>query len=208
MAFGTLDFRAGFVHASSMASESEPSNATYQKIGALCVAWAYLEMQTEKAMRGLLALTEPQTKMFVWGIKVTDRCARLKEAAKGKITGDELRDFNLLCTQISQTADERNVIVHGLVHAAVKRPSSIPNDGVLSAHNKLPEEIIAQVPCWTVFQGTGKGKNYPISTTAVETVLSKIQTLADRLRKFNTAHQFNYNPSVGDQIEANWPSPL
>jgi hypothetical protein len=73
-----------------MTNKPEPSEITYQKIGALCVAWAFLEMQTEIALRGMLGLNDSQTKVLVWNLKLTDRCAKLKSIAKERLSGLEL----------------------------------------------------------------------------------------------------------------------
>jgi hypothetical protein len=191
-----------------MTNKPEPSEITYQKIGALCVAWAFLEMQTEIALRGMLGLNDSQTKVLVWNLKLTDRCAKLKSIAKERLSGLELEELDTLCTKIAKTADDHNIIIHGIVHAAIYHPKQLPPEGFTTIHDALHEQKVVQVPCWTIFQGNGKGKNFPISSDAVEVVCSKVKTLGFSLKEFNKRNNFKFSPMLSDHVERDWPKPL
>jgi len=79
-------------------------------------------MQTERSIRGLFKFEEMQTRQFVWNLGVPDRCHKMKVAAKDALSTKEYQEFEMLCNAISKTADDRNMIVHGFVHAKLKVP--------------------------------------------------------------------------------------
>lgn len=79
----------------------------------------------------------------------------------------------------------RNIIVHGLIHKS---------------------DI--QRPCWTVFRGIGKGKNFPASVEAATIVAGNIHKLAFELSEFNARHQYKQVNPTSERIESGWPRPL
>jgi hypothetical protein len=84
-----------------------------------------------------------------------------------------------------KAATDRNIIVHGLVHAAIITGADIDRSTINIPLKDARLEQLSRVPCWTVFMGEGKEKNYQVSTEAVSIVLDNIQKLGVDLREFN-----------------------
>ena len=62
-------------------------------------------------------------------------------------------------------------------------------------------------PAWTIFRGSEAGKNFPISTEAVEIVRTNIQALGKKVSDFNSKQ--GYSETDGsDVVESDWPRPL
>ena len=65
-----------------------------------------------------------------------------------------------------------------------------------------------RVPSWTVTRGPAAGKNFPVSTKAVETVRLNVQKLAERLARFNAKFGYAKTVTPMPEVEKDWPRPL
>ncbi len=193
------------LHISGTPPNSEPSEATYIEIGRLCSAWSFLEAVAETTLWGLLNVEERLGKIFTWQLDLRKRWEMILEHAPAKVDAvalDELRALNRLITIASR---DRNIVVHGIVHAqaAIDISSARTNIQVPAG----ADITWIRVPCWTVFKGADKGKNFPISTDAVRVVRTNVQKIAHRLRAFNAQHHFSDNFTANKEIETGWPKP-
>ena len=181
----------------------QPAAATLEEIGRLCAAWSYLEGRTEQLVWGLLNLKPEAGRKLTWELDMKRRWALVtKHAAKKHSLPDieMLKQYNKDAATIAQ---DRNIIVHGLMHAAAI--SRIPGK---TADLSTEEVEYVRVPCWTVFRGGDAGKNYPVSANAVKLVRENIQRLGKKVTEFN--FRFNYlgTSDHNKEIEEGWPAPI
>jgi hypothetical protein len=186
-----------------LVAPSEPSIETFQEIGRLC----FLELQTELTLVGLLSLNERQTRTFVWRMGITDRWKTLVNVADEALPKEDAETLRTIGKQITKCGNDRNIIVHGLVHASAKLKPDQKQLKIIP-HEGIGTDQLVRVPCWTVFMGEGKGKNYPIAKEAVSIVIKNIQKFANQLAKFNEAHNFRINSLRSETIEKDSPKLL
>ncbi|MDO8398415.1 MAG: hypothetical protein Q7T45_11415 [Bradyrhizobium sp.] len=156
----------------------------FEEVGRLCVSWSFLEVVTEAAIWGLLDIDDTLAPLITWNKDLEQRGKLIVEHGTLKHPSEEeaLKKFN---TGLRAVIQDRNIIVHGAVHKNESRP-----------------------PCWTVWRGVGKGKNFPTSSDAAHIVRTNIDKLADQLRAFNARHNYGRTSRLSDQIENDWPKPL
>jgi hypothetical protein len=186
----------------------EPTPQTYQQIGALCAAWSYLEMQTEKTLRGLLKMDERLARIFIWRLGMRERCSLIKQEASNSLSEENAETLKDIIYNIQISATDRNIIIHGLMHATLEIPSHVDKTKIsipVGATEPIP---FARIPCWTIFMGEGKGKSYAVSTEAVSIVLENISKLGTLLRNFNTENGFTQYSEMNNFIEKDWPKRL
>lgn len=184
----------------------EPTNETLIEIGRLCGAWSFLESVSEQTIWGLIGAD------LEIGSMITDRLDLrlrweliLKHAAKKHTETDvsELRNIN---KDITTATRDRNIIIHGIMHAMViKKPTPLQYGEAVQ-----PEDLlnVLRVPCWTIFKGVDAGKNFPVSSKAVETVRVNIQKIGKRTVAFNKRHQYFGKIRPEAPVETGWPTPL
>ena len=109
---------------------------------------------------------------------------------------------------ITNVSRDRNIIVHGLIHAELITPEPRPERGTVIPGGLIPSFPFSKQPCWTIFKGEDKGKSFPVSVEAVRIVLSNIDILAEKLQKFNKSNGYKIVSAISGDVEANWPKPL
>lgn len=149
----------------------EPTSETFQKMGALCVAWSYLEMETERTLLGILKLDHEQARIFVWRMGMRQRWQMIVEECDTFLSSSNVAFLKAINKKIVVIMKDRNIIVHGLIHASAfkERPSGTQ----LSIKSVTPEDITT--PCWTIFMGDGAGKRYAVSSESVSIVLENVR---------------------------------
>jgi hypothetical protein len=138
------------------------------EIRRLCMAWAFLERVTERTIWGILDVDEKIGPVITYRLDMRGRWALLMDWAPRKHIGADLKELSEVNADVGTVNTDRNRIVHGIVHALAETNLQVPPPSSI-----LPTENIVgfvRVPCWTVTRGPGAGKNFPISTKAVETV--------------------------------------
>jgi hypothetical protein len=169
----------------------EPNPSTMAEVGALCGAWAFLEIVTEQAIWGILKLDRTLGIHVTWRLDMKMRWELLLKVAAEHLPaeGDFLRKTNKHVTTCTR---DRNIIVHGVIHALLE--------------NGDPSKPVA---FWTVFRGADAGKKFPVSTSAVRIVRENVQKLGNDMQAFNQRDNFNARTSLeGGPAESNWPTPL
>ncbi|GAC1339746.1 MAG: hypothetical protein NVSMB18_08570 [Acetobacteraceae bacterium] len=91
---------------------------------------------------------------------------------------------------IDTVARDRNIIVHGVIHKRL-----FPNGRATPAY-------------WTIHMGVDAGKNFPISTSAVQLVRSNIIRLEREIMAFNESHGFAGHSLDLTGVEVGWPEPI
>jgi hypothetical protein len=187
--------------------EREPTAKTMEEIGRLCGAWSYLELVTEVTLWGILEVDAKIGPVITYRLDMRGRWSLLMEWAPRKHATADLQELSNINTDVTTVNTDRNIIVHGIVHALAKTNlgANPPPYTVLDAENITEFE---RVPCWTVSRGSAAGKNFPLSSGAVETVRLNIQKVGRRVATFNA--RFGYVKTVTPMpgIEVGWPKPL
>jgi hypothetical protein len=180
----------------------EPTPETYQKMGALCVAWSYLEMETEKTLLGIMSLSQELARIFVWRLGMRQRWQLIVSEGDTFLQSSDVSALKAINKKIEVVMRDRNIIIHGIVHAYKKNFT-----GSFMSMDELTSEHITP-PCWTIFMGEGAGKRYPVSTSAVSTVLQNVQKVGEELMIINKRLDFKTSTEINSEIEHNWPKPL
>jgi hypothetical protein len=186
-----------------MADDPEPSAGTMEEMGRLCGAWSFLELQTEMAIWGILGVADKLGPVITSRLDMRGRWQLLLEWAPRKHKPKELEELRLLNSDVTNVNVDRNIIVHGLVHAVGRRKDG----GVI--HGVDPKDIeYDREPCWTISRGPQAGKNFPVSKKAVEIVRVNIQTVGHKLRKFNARFGYTHKVTPMPEVEKGWPKPI
>jgi hypothetical protein len=186
----------------------EPSLETLAEIGRLCSAWSFLEAVTEHTLWGILKADER------WGKIVSDRLdlqgfwQQILKYAPEAVSSTDLAELKSINKDVVTVTHDRNIIAHGRVHTMVRLPpgSQSPIYTVLGPVGASYDFI--RIPCWTIFKGASAGKNFPISTKAVEIVRCNVQKVADRVKDFNRRFGHFKGRLPGEDIVTAWPTPL
>jgi hypothetical protein len=168
----------------------EPNQETMATIGSLCGAWAYLEIVTEQAIWGILKLDVKLGQHITWRLDMKMRWELLLRIADEHLPQESefLRKLN---KHVKTCTRDRNVIVHGIIHA------------LLEAGDPTKPRAF-----WSVFRGADANKKFPVSTNAVVTVRNNLQRLGREMSDFNMRHNFPDTSLGGGFAEENWPKPL
>jgi hypothetical protein len=184
----------------------EPSLETYQEIGRLCAAWAYLEMRSEQTLWGILSLNPALARAFVWRMPLLQRWQAIVREAKGALSEIEFMVLKEIGRRINLISKDRNIIVHGVVHATVGAREKLPSGSIVGDDENPPS--FSRIPCWTIFIGDDAGKSFPVSKGAVEIVRTNIQQVAAEVVAFNQGKGFTTGTIVEDVVRVDWPKPL
>jgi hypothetical protein len=186
----------------------EPSPQTYEQIGRLSSAWSYLEAVTDQTIWGILHLDDRLGPLITSRLDMRGRWDLILEWAPRKHSaGDvkELRDINI---DIRTVNVDRNIIVHGIIHAMVNIPGRKPAPPYTIAGKTGDNIPFVRAPCWTVSRGAEAGKNFPVSTQAVDIVCQNIQSIGERVQEFNKRFSYYKMVTPMPDVEKNWPKPL
>lgn len=182
---------------------SEPSNETYAAIGHLCVAWSYVEMQSERVLWGILGLNADLAEAFVWRMGLLQRWQMIVREARKKFAEEEVNELKAMKKLIDTSQRDRNIVVHGVVHAMARLPEK-PKSGAFIGTIDSPPPF-ERVPCWTIYMGDDAGKNFPVSTNAVKTIIGNVEKIQKLLDAYIARKDFTSGTPLADAIEENWP---
>ena len=185
---------------------NEPSDATYAAVGQLCVAWSYVEMLSEKTLWGILGLNVEQGRAFVWRMQLASRWQMIVKEAARKFDKADVAELRAIKKMVDVTQRDRNVVVHGVVHAMATvqyRPE--PGTMLGTASERL---AFKRIPCWTIYMGDEAGKNFPISTTAVHLITANIMKIQKSIQEYNLRSGFTSGTPAAETVEENWPKRL
>jgi hypothetical protein len=185
----------------------EPTPETFMEMGQLCSSWSYLEAVTEEVLWGILDADQRLGPLITWRLDMRSRWQLILEHAPKKHGAKEMEELRSINKHLRTVTRDRNIIVHGLVHATLNLREPRPPRGQPAGHLMIPENLM-RIPCWTVFRGAEAGKNFPISTKAAKTVKENIGALARRVENFNARHGYPAGTPTNETIEADWPKPL
>jgi hypothetical protein len=181
----------------------EPLPATMEEIGRLCAAWSMLELRTEQTIWGILEVEDKIGPIITSRLDMRGRWQLILEWAPRKHSLTEVQELRTIDADVATVNVDRNIIVHGLIHASGRQKQPTPTTGI-------PAEDVdfSRVPCWTIARGPQAGKNFKVSKTAVEVVRTNIQNIGKRVFKFN--ERFGYMKTVTPQpdYEFDWPKPI
>jgi hypothetical protein len=186
----------------------EPSSETMAEIGRLCGAWAFLEGVTERTVWGILNVDEKIGPVITYRLDMRGRWSLLMDWAPRKHVGADLKELSELNADVATVNTDRNIIVHGIIHASAETNLQVNK---LSPNSIVGTENIirfARAPCWTVTRGPSAGRNFPVSTKAVETVRLNVQKLGERVAKFNAKFGYIKTVTPMPEVEKDWPKPL
>lgn len=173
-------------------------NEVFESIGRLCAAWSYLEFATEKMIWGIVGVDEMAGRNLTWGLDLRQRWQKIMTEAPKKHSDEEFNVISEINQQILLLAKDRNIIVHGLVHASVINPV-IKNGVVIGGE-------LDRVPAWSIFRGEDGGKSFPVSLNGVQTVISNIQKTTAQIADFNEHHNYTTKTTPSEELQKNWPA--
>ena len=166
-------------------------------------------MQTERTLYGLLDLNQKLARIFIWKTGIRERCTLIRNEASNVLKPDEAKGLDSIVKLILSAGADRNIIVHGLIHAAIPMPVGITDLSKLNIPmEQAKPEMFVRPPCWTIFMGEGRGKSYPVSTKAVEIVATNIHKIGVSLKAFNDRNGYKQISERNEFIETGWPKPL
>jgi len=187
----------------------EPSSKTFEEMGRLTTAWSYLESTTEYTIWGMLGLTAELGPVVTWRLDLHQRWQLIMERAPEKHDAQAVQELKQIGQHLSTLTRDRNIIMKGVVHAKVSLPDNGEPKGygrtLANAGDPLP--FLVQ-PCWTIYRGGSKAKNYPISDHAVAIVRENVQLIASRIVDFNVRHGYKTATMPVEDVEGNWPVSL
>lgn len=158
----------------------EPSPETFEEVGRLCAAWSYLELVTEQSIWGVLEVADKLGPVITSRLDMRGRWQLLLEWAPRKHEHRDLDELRSINVDMAAVGTDRNIIVHGIIHASMALHEKPPPYTILGAAGATMP--FHRPPCWTVARGPNAGKNFPISKKAVETVRLNIQKVGKRGR--------------------------
>lgn len=164
-------------------------------------------MLSEKTLWGILGLNHKLAEAFLWRMQLSSKWQAIKREAKKTMPEQDHLTLKALGTAVDACARDRNIVVHGVVHAMAKYEGDPPPTGAIMGTAERPVEFIVQ-PCWTIFMGEDAGKNFLICPESVEIIIGNVQRVAQRILEFNVAHSFTAGTPMRDTIEEGWPKPL
>lgn len=182
----------------------EPSAETFEHVGKLCAAWAYLEHCTEQTVWGVLGAKENIGRFITWRLDMRGRWQMILENAPAKHDKEAMAELRALNKQVTAVARDRNIIVHGQVNAMLRVPQKPPRGTILT----VTKPVFVRAPCWTVYRGADAGKNFPISTKAAKLVCANIDNVSSQVTAFNLKNGYLDGSEPAETMEGDWPKPL
>jgi hypothetical protein len=188
---------------------NEPSDLTRKEIGSLCMAWAFLEFHSEATLWGITGITQPIGEIFTWRMPLRDKWNMITKVAKKNLSEDEYKELKEINRYLVQASRDRNIIVHGIVHAVVSSPvENLSYGDAVGPTEEIDPSSFVRIPCWTIFIGEDAGKNFAVSNSAVEMVRVNIQKIAQMVIDFNKKKGFTTTSQILGGVEQTWPTPL
>jgi hypothetical protein len=185
----------------------EPSPKTFEEIGKLCGAWSYLEMQSEATLWGILKIDQELGEVFTWKMGMRERWQMICREAKKRLPTEDHETLKAINKLVEVAMRDRNIVVHGLIHAKVVLPYKPPKGSPLAGGLAGPHSF-DRIPCWSIYMGEAAAKSFEVSTLAVITIRENIMKISDKVQAFNSTHSYTETTEVNDSIESGWPLPL
>ena len=186
----------------------EPSAKTRREIGRLCAAWSLLEARSEATLWGIIGADQRLGPLISARLDLRGRWQMIiDQARRYKYHEDDLRILRQINADLTPIIQDRNIVIHGLIHALVIVPEEFADR--FKQGDSLPlGTAFAREACWTVFRGSQAGKSFPVSTEAVLVIRGNIDTISNRVRVFNRAHNYTEFMGGGEDVVREWPTPL
>ena len=149
-----------------------------------------------------------------WGEIVSQRLdlegfwKQILQHAQKTLNQSDINELKTIKSEIEQVAHDRNIIVHGRVHALMHLPPGIPKEHYKTIGPVGDSYDFALAPCWTISKGPHAGKSFLVSATAVKIVRENIQKLVQKVMGFNLRYDHFKGRQPSDKVETNWPKPL
>jgi hypothetical protein len=96
------------------------------EIRRLCMAWAFLERVTERTIWGILDVDEKIGPVITYRLDMRGRWALLMDWAPRKHIGADLKELSEVNADVGTVNTDRNIIVHGIVHALAETNLQVP----------------------------------------------------------------------------------
>jgi hypothetical protein len=129
----------------------EPSPQTHEEVGRLCAAWAYLEHVAEQTIWGILEVDQKIGPIITYRLDLRGRWSLLTEWAPRKHSDADVKVLSNIAAQVRTVNTDRNIIVHGLIHAQMELPNHESKPAPYTIVGKAGERLpFAQIPCWTI----------------------------------------------------------
>jgi hypothetical protein len=182
---------------------NEPSQETLAAVGELCVAWSYVEMRTERTLWGIMGLTPQQGEAFLWRMPLLTRWQMIVREARKLYQEAEVDELKAIKKMVDTTQRDRNIVVHGVVHALMIADGD-QTPGRLVGSVAQPPPFV-RLPCWTIYMGDDAGKNFPVSPSAVGTIIDNARKIAELITAYNNRKGFTVGTDLAETVEEGWP---
>ena len=171
------------------------------------MAWSHLEARSEITLWGILEADERLGPIVTDRLDLRGRWDLILVHARKKHNSDDIERLRAINKDLVTVTRDRNIIVHGLVHARMITNKPLQSGDKIPGGTEL-QHLFVRPPCWTIFRGADAGKNFLISTAAVTIVRENIHTIEKRVTQFNKDHHYAARRPLGDILEAGWPAQL
>jgi hypothetical protein len=161
-------------------------NEVHEEVGKLCIAWAFLELETERTIWAILDVDARIGPLLTWRRDIRSRWEMILSYAPKKHPQEDIQFLKTINKSLIDISRDRNIAVHGTAHYDREK----------------------QTQCWTVWRGVEAGKTFPISATAVRIIRSNINKLSSALVQVNDRHSYLVCSDPEENIEADWPKPI
>ncbi len=185
----------------------EPSEQTHIEVGRLCAAWAALEVETEVLIWGMLKIDQSVGEFLTWKLGIRERWQLVVKIAKRVLGKDDALILRKIQGQVESVANDRNVVVHGLVYAEMRHTVPGPR-GTVVEKVAMPGLQFITPPSWRVFMGPHANIRFPISTEAVRIIRENVQGLLDQVTKINNKQGFEKYSASPTEVAQDWPKKL
>jgi hypothetical protein len=184
-------------------SPNEPTRDTMAAVGQLCMAWSYVEMQSERTLWGILGLNAQQGEAFVWRMQLPQRWQMIVKEARKRFAEEEVNELKVIKKLVDATQRDRNIVVHGVVHAMAIVQGQLSHGDNAGTHENPPP--FGRKPCWTIYMGDDAGKNFPISATAVGVIVENAQKTGKLILDYNNRKGYIAGTPLAETVEQDWP---
>jgi len=161
-------------------------------------------MISERTLCGVLRITPDISKALIWHLPLRQRWQVIVRESKSRLPVEKVELLRQLSKRIEKIARDRNIVVHGVIHAKISAVSKTKRG------DKLPlrQAEYSRAPCWTIYIGEDAGKNFPISKLALQKIIANIQNVTNELEVFNSEHNFVIGTDPDDYVQTDWPKSL
>jgi hypothetical protein len=124
--------------------------------------------ETEATLWGIFNLQPSIGPLISWKLDLKSRWLYIVDAASQRHCANDVTFLRKMNKDITNVSRDRNIIVHGLIHAELITPEPRPERGTVIPGGLIPSFPFSKQPCWTIFKGEDKGKSFPVSVRRLE----------------------------------------